>query len=268
MRKFLSAVIALLILTAASVLADTPCNDEDRSPVGGGTIEDYIEDADTVEYGLTDKTDECVSGRDGYHKDPSSWVREYYCANVSGTIQRTHKDIDCVREGYTKCEAGRCTGKTGGSSGTAASTPKPAEQPRCGDGKLQRERGEQCESPDDICYLNDKIGICTRNDAKGFGGCQCKVYAGGSGTAETPPEPSANVTPPPAETETPPAEKPEEAEEQPPAEEQEAPAPEETPVAEEREPLPEYDESKGIGVTRSITNGVKRFFRWIGSWFD
>jgi hypothetical protein len=265
MRKFLFAVTALLILTAVGVLADTPCNDEDSSPVGGGTIEDYIEDADTVEYGLTDKTDECVSGRDGYHKDPSSWVREYYCANVSGTIQRTHKDIDCVREGYTKCEAGRCTGKSGSGSSTTTPTPKPAEQPRCGDGKLQRERGEQCESPDDICYLNDKIGICTRNDAKGFGGCQCKVYAGGSGTTDTPP---AETTPPAEPPPEPPAEEPEE---QPPAEEPEetnTTAPEETPVAEEREPLPEYDESRGIGVTRSITNGVKRFFRWIGSWFD
>jgi len=260
MRKFLFAVIALLILAAVSVLADTPCNDEDSSPVGGGTIEDYIEDADTVEYGLTDKTDECVSNRDGYHKDPSSWVREYYCANVSSVIQRTHKDIDCVREGYTKCEAGRCTGKDSPGT-TSTSTPAVAAQPKCGDGKLQKERGEQCESPDDICYLNDQIGICTRPNAQGLGGCQCKLYKGGSATTETPPPAE---TPPPE----PPAEKVEEqqpAEEAPPAE---TPAPEETPVAEEREPLPDYDEGQGIGVTRSITNGVKRFFRWIGSWFE
>jgi hypothetical protein len=260
MRKIMFLTVILLTVYAITVAAaGTTCTDPDEKP----DPEDSIHDISTVKYGLSEKTDECVSGRDGYHLDPSTWVREYYCTEVQATgestgkiIQRKYTDYDCVRYGYTKCDGGRCTGKAGSSS--TSSTPKPTAKPQCGDKILQKDRGEQCEPPDSVCYVDKAIGVCTRPNAQGLGGCQCKVYSG-SAAEETPtPEETAEPTETeePEETETP-----EEI-----ADKTEEPTPT---MTETREPLPEdLDSSKGIGVTRAITNGVKKFFRWMGSWFD
>lgn len=251
MRKIVFLALIFLALCAFNVAAaaTTTCSDPDES----GDPEDSIGDIATVKYGLTDKTDECVSGKDGYRIETGNWVREYYCANVSGVVQRTSKEFDCLRYGYTKCESGRCTGKDGSST---SSTPKPAAKPQCGDRILQKDRGEQCEPPDAVCYLGTSIGVCTRANAQGLGGCQCKLYSGS--TAEETPTPEETVSPTPAKNETPEVtEAPEKTEE---------PAPT---VTETREPLPEdLAQSNGIGVTRAITNSVKQFFRWMGSWFD
>ncbi len=257
MHKLVWGMLIVLLFSVFAVHAVVECNDLDEQP----DIEDTLDSAAKVEYGIEDKTDICVSGRDGYSKNPSTWVREYYCATVSGgegpsTVQRKYEDFDCTRFGFTKCDGGKCTGTTSGTSGSTA-TPT-STSPFCGDKKIQTERGEQCDPPDDICYLTEKIGICTRPIGK-IGGCQCKLYQTGETAApEAPPEEE--------ETPEPPGETPDEPEEQPPEE-----PPKAEPVAQpaEREPLPtEFQETGGIGVTRGITNTVKRFFSWIGSWFD
>jgi hypothetical protein len=256
MQKLVWGLLLCLLLSTTAALAQVVCKDLDEEP----NIEDSLDTAAKVEYGITPKTDECVSGKDGYHKDPSSWVREYYCAETTigegqKAVQRVYKDFDCTRFGYDKCEGGKCMGKP-----EAAAKPRAPEQPRCGDKILQSERGEQCEPPDDICYVNEQIGICTRPDkVTNLGGCQCKLYKPGAAPeappAEHPPAPAPVERPPAPPTEAPPAE---------------APPIEQPPAEEERAPLPteEAEEPKGIGFTRSISNAVKRFFAWIGSWFD
>jgi hypothetical protein len=258
---------ALMLLISAAAVTAIDCDDLDEQP----DIEDTLHTKAIVEYGIEDKADTCVSGKDGYTKDPSTWVREYYCeespAGGEGTgtvMQRKYKDFDCTRYGFEKCEGGKCVGGAKASTNTSSVKKPAAAQPSCGDHKVQADRGEQCDPPDDICYVGSDIGICSRPASGGFGGCQCKLYKGGSGTAtpETATETAATTTTTvkPAAEEKAPEEAPAE---QPPAE------PEKAPTAEEREPLPtEYEPPAGIGVTRGISNGIKSFFRWIGSWFD
>lgn len=251
MRKLVLGLIFCFLLSALAVVAQVECYDQDEQP----DIEDTLDSKAKVEYGLTDKTDECVSSREGYHRDPSPWVREYYCEG--DPEQRKYKDFDCTRLGYDRCEDGACVG--GVEDNTTTKTQKAPEIGRCGDKIVQAERGEWCDPPDSICYGDDgNIGLCSRPNAQGFGGCQCELYKAG-GTVEDVPEEAK-------EEET--VEEPEETVEEP-AEEEPEEEPEAAPVEEERMPLPteEFEEPKGISITRSITNGVKGFFRWIGSWF-
>lgn len=258
MRK-LVWITALMLLISAVTVAAVECNDLDEQP----DIEDTIDSKAIVEYGIEDKYDTCVSGQGGYTKDPSTWVREYYCAEVaaggeeSGKImQRQYKDFDCTRHGFTKCEGGKCVGGTTSTNTTAVKKPT---QPSCGDKKVQADRGEQCDPPDSICYAGSDIGICTRPTTGGFGGCQCKTYKGGTETTtETETTETTTTTAKPAATE-----------EKTPAKETAPEEPVKAPTEEEREPLPtEYEPPAGISVTRGISNAFKSFFRWIGSWFD
>ncbi len=266
MRKLVLGLLALLLFSAMTAFA-VECNDLDEQP----DIEDTLDTAAKVEYGITPETDKCVHGKDSYSQDPGPWVREFFCETVSGCeggqmiVKRTYEDFECARYGFEKCEGGRCVG----GKATPSATKKPASaQPICGDKTVQSERGEQCDPPDDICYLDvdgkSKIGVCTRPDpVTKIGGCACKLYqASGTATPEQPEEKKEEAPPV-----TPPAEEPE----QPP--ETQPPAPEEKavePPPAEREPLPteKMEEPQGVGVTRAITNTVKRFFSWIGSWFD
>mgnify|MGYP007051595310 CR=1 FL=1 len=261
MKNLAWVLLACILFSAVLVLADgssVKCIDSDSED----DLEDSIGEKGSVTYGLTEKYDECVSSEGGYHLSTSRWVREYYCLNISGVIQRQHKDFDCARYGYTKCEEGRCVGKTTAANLTKAA--KPAG-PLCGNHQI--DAGEQCDPPDKICYdSSGKIGICTRPNAQGFGGCQCKTYKG----AETTPEPVQNVTVQ-QNTTAPPAPQPEPAQpkEEPKEEPDEEPKAEPAAPLAERAPLPvEFEDSRGISVTKGITNAVKRFFRWIGSWFD
>ena len=258
MRRLVWIVLASVLISAVLVSGQgVTCTDTDSGREGRSKAEPYVSTFATVKYGLTEKSDECVSGKEGVHKDPSLWVREYFCGG--DPVQRMYEDFDCTRYGYTGCQGGKCIGKPNATTAT-----KPVvEGPACGN--EQTDAGEQCDPPDKICYLDDKIGICTRPGAGGFGGCQCKAYTGGSGTATPENATPAPVTTPAEQPPTTPVEQPPVAEEQPPATGQ---PPAEEPVA-ERTPLPTegLEPAKGIGVTRAITNAVKSFFAWIGSWF-
>jgi hypothetical protein len=258
MRK-LAAITAVFLLLCATAALAVDCTDSDRDD----DVKKTIDEKGSVTYGLTEKYDECVSSEDGYHMGTSRFVREYFCqADSGGNILRKYEDIDCERYGYTKCEDGRCIGKNTTASYTGT-TSQPAG-PSCGNKKI--DAGEQCDPPDKICYDdNSNIGQCTRPNAKGFGGCQCKTL-GDTEKVETPVQNTTTVTTttttaPAAQPATPPATAPaaQPAPTTPPAEQ----------APEERAPLPteDLDSSNGIGITRGITNAVKKFFRWIGSWF-
>ncbi len=259
MRK-LTVILALLVLCTLAVHA-VDCTDSDAED----DIEKSLDEKGSVTYGLTEKFDSCVSNIDGYQLSTSRFVREYYCSNVSGNVQRVSKDYDCERYGFTRCEEGRCVGKnTTATYGSTTSTTTAG--PLCGNHKI--DAGENCDPPDKICYDADSnIGVCTRPNAQGFGGCQCKTL--GSTSTTTPTTTTTvvqNVTVQKNETVTQPKEEPKV---EPKEEPKEEPVKEtETTSEEERAPLPvDFDDSKGISVTRGITNSVKRFFKWIGSWF-
>ncbi|MEM4239821.1 MAG: hypothetical protein QXM31_01765 [Candidatus Woesearchaeota archaeon] len=256
MRKLALIALFCILLNITSVLA-VDCIDSDKDD----DIKKTIDEKGSVTYGLTEKFDECVSGKDGYHVSTGRFVREYYCTKVSDVLQRKYEDIDCERYGFTRCEEGRCIGKN--TTATYTGTSSTTTGPTCGNHKL--DAGEQCDPPDKICYDNDgNIGQCTRPNAQGFGGCQCKTLASASTqTAQqtTTVQHNVTTTTQPPTTQAPAA--------QPQPAQQPAPT-EQTPSApEERSPLPteNFDDSKGISVTRGIANAVKRFFRWIGSWF-
>lgn len=258
MRKL--PVITVLFLLVCSIPAfAVDCTDSDS---GGTEPEPYIGEKASVTYGLTEKFDECVSGKDGYHLATSPWVREYYCITENDLVLRKYKDYDCTRYGYTKCEDGKCIGKAG--TGANATKVKTVEAPRCGDHKV--DAGEQCDPPDKICYDDSgNIGQCTKPNAKGFGGCQCKILGSTAKVEET------NTTVAPVTTTTTPPATPPPATTTPPAAVQ-PPAPTTPPAEqapEDRAPLPteDLDSSNGVGMTRGISNAVKRFFSWIGSWF-
>jgi hypothetical protein len=256
MQKLVWTLLALFVLSSISVSAAVECKDLDEQP----DIEDTLDTTALVEYGIEDKADHCVSGKDGFTVSSGAWVREYYCDGEPE--QRKYKDFDCTRQGFEKCDGGKCVG---GTTASPTQSNTPSAGPACGNKKI--DTIEQCDPPDSICYSEGKIGICTRPNSAGLGGCQCKVYKSG-GTAEPEAEEEKNATAAPPAEEKPPVK------EEPPAEvqEEEEQAPEEPatpPTEEERKPLPEekFDEPAGISVTRSITNTVKKFFRWIGSLF-
>lgn len=260
MRKLILGLLAFVLFSAVTVFA-VACNDLDEQP----DIEDTIDTAAKVEYGITPETDKCMHGAESYSQDPGPVVREFFCETVPASegqtiVKRAYKDFECARYGFEKCEGGKCVG---GQTTPGTTKRQASVQPSCGDKTVQSERGEQCDPPDDICYLDvngkSQVGICTRPDpVTKIGGCTCKLYqASGTATPEQPEEKKEEaplVTQPAEEPEQPSAPE-EKLVEQPPA---------------EREPLPteEMEAPRGVGVTRAITNAVKRFFSWIGSWFD
>lgn len=246
-QKLVLAAIMLLILPV--VLAQVTCTDTDT---GGTDPEPQIGEQGRVKYGLTEKADTCISGKAGYSVSEGQWIREYFCDND----QRESKDYDCTRYGFEKCEQGVCVGKE--KVKAEKKTRRAALPPRCGDEIVQPERGEECERPDDICYKNDSVGICTRPNEQGFGGCKCKLYK----TEEKPSEVEEEVieepeAPPEVAEEIP--EKPEKKPEE---------APEEVVVEEVPEEPEEELKPVGIGVTKAIANAVAAFFNWIAGLFS
>jgi hypothetical protein len=159
MKKLIAILIFLL---CAGIVSAAVCTDTD-----GG--ENYAEKGE-AKYAISGKEDICViSPSAEVRTDTSQYLKEYYCDNQD---HMQSDIIDCKREGFEKCEDGKCVG---GSQGTSSGnyTPKPPE-PNCGN--MVVDPGEDCDPMNKICFDDDgNIGLCDA-DCK----CEIKLKSDGS----------------------------------------------------------------------------------------
>ena len=158
-----------MVAVLATVVYGQQCTDTD-----GGV--DYGNKG-SVKYGITTQSDTCIlSKRTEMSVDEGNWLKEYYCDDN----QRKSDNIDCLREGYTKCEMGACTGKD------AVAAKKEAEKaaaPKCGNKVV--DSGEDCDPPGKICYVDGGYGQCDSN-------CKCPLELGKAGVVKS--NATANAT--------------------------------------------------------------------------
>ena len=159
MKKILAYTICLLLLV--SFAAADLCKESDDG-------RDY-EEAGYVKYGVTIYDDVCVlSPNADMRLAESQYLKEYYCDDD----ERKHKIIECSREGFDKCENGRCVGSTD-TQNSQSDTPV-YTGPVCGNKKI--ETGEDCDPPTKICYVGSDIGLCSETCK-----CEIKIIADSSG---------------------------------------------------------------------------------------
>jgi len=160
-------VLILLILTSVSVYADL-CSDTDGGPTNINSPSDSVlATKGTVEYGITDKVDVCVTSPTGVSIGESAFLQEYYCDND----KRESKVYTCSDYGFTGCEGGKCVGKnaTQGNQSNQSSQPSPPTAV-CGNEITEKDGGEECDPPGSVCFGADisEYGQCTDS-------CTCKL---------------------------------------------------------------------------------------------
>jgi hypothetical protein len=148
-----------MLLLVSFVSASDLCKESDDG-------RDY-EEAGYVKYGVTIYDDLCVLSANADLRLPeSSFLKEYYCDDD----ERKHKIIECAREGFDKCEDGRCIGAAPAQD---SNTTPVYTGPECGNKKI--ETNEDCDPPTKICYVGSDIGLCSANCK-----CEIKITADGS----------------------------------------------------------------------------------------
>ncbi|MBD3361781.1 hypothetical protein GF358_03235 [Candidatus Woesearchaeota archaeon] len=158
MKKIIAYIVCILFLVSF-VSADL-CTESDDG-------KDYVE-AGYVKYGVIKYDDLCVLSPDADMRvEEGQYLKEYYCDDD----KREHKIVDCVREGFEKCKAGRCVSSSGNVS--QSSQPAAPVGPVCGNKIV--ESGEDCDPPTKICYKGSDIGLCSVNCK-----CEIKITADGS----------------------------------------------------------------------------------------
>lgn len=165
MKKTLLVLLAVLVFSIA-VFAQSngsvSCTDTDS-----GAGDDAYTKRGDVKYGITTQTDTCLTSENGVSTNSSKWLKEYYCSG--SPMQRQSKVVDCSREGFIACENGACkSSAVTGPNGTVVK-PKPM-MPTCGDERLDKTKGEECDPPGDICFgkTSKQYGQCTS-------ACKCKI---------------------------------------------------------------------------------------------
>lgn len=150
-------VVLVLSLSVSAAL----CSDADS---GGASNKDAaLKQASSVKYGVTTQFDVCLTSEEGVSTNKSKYLREYFCDND----QRQSKVYDCVRYGYQGCENGACYGAGSGTQNTSTtSTPVSA----CGNKRVEKDKGEQCDPPGSICFgkTTAQYGSCNPD-------CTCKI---------------------------------------------------------------------------------------------
>jgi len=151
-KKTTLFLVLILLLVG---IANAECTDTD-----GGR--NYGEKGDTKI--VSGKEDICVlSPSAEVRQDISPYLKEYYCDNND---QIDYEIIECIREGFEKCEMGKCVGGEAEAKSGGNYTPPPPE-PSCGN--MIVDPGEECDPMNKMCFDDDgNIGLCNEN-------CLCEV---------------------------------------------------------------------------------------------
>ncbi|MBS3147342.1 hypothetical protein J4219_00490 [Candidatus Woesearchaeota archaeon] len=158
MRKITIALLFILIIPSAFAAL---CSDTDGG--GASNKDSALKTKGSVTYGITPMIDTCLTSEEGVSTNSSKWLREYFCEND----QRQNKVYDCTKYGYDRCTNGECVG-----SGSNQSTTTRTEEPvnACGNKRLEKDKGEQCDPPGSICFgkTSEQYGVCNPD-------CTCKI---------------------------------------------------------------------------------------------
>lgn len=164
-------LILAIVVLALSASAATLCTDTDS---GGAKSKDAaLKVRGEVKYGITAQSDTCLTSEDGVSTNKSKYLKEYFC----DLDTRKSEVYDCVRLGFSGCENGECKGA---SSGASNQTQQEAPVSACGNERLEKDKGEECDPPNKICFgkTSDQYGMCGSD-------CKCKI-AGAAKAAHVP----------------------------------------------------------------------------------
>ena len=166
MRKIIT-FFALILLCSGMAHAASACTDTDGGKNYGVK--------GTAKYAITQKEDICViSPSAEIQQDTSQYLKEYYCQD--GTMK--FEIVDCTREGFERCEYGKCVGGTAEAKLQGTNYTAPPTGPVCGNSIV--EAGEECDPMNKICFDDyGNIGLCNAE-------CKCEIKIRQDGTAAKP----------------------------------------------------------------------------------
>jgi len=172
MKKWL---VLFVLLSVAVAAADDLCVDSDNG--GADDSDTALEVKGNVKYGITTKVDTCLSSQNGVSTNSGTWLLEYYCEND----ERKSETYNCVNLGYLSCYGGKCNGTS--SVNTSGQSQQTQQQDHCGDGIVQKDKGEECEKPGDICFGDStaEYGQCQSD-------CTCKIAEAAKKVAKEAPQ--------------------------------------------------------------------------------
>jgi len=169
MRGLIIVAMVLVLAVVVSASNVSLCTDTDG---GGAKSKDAaLKTKGEVKYGLTSMVDTCLTSQEGVSTNQSKWLKEYFC----DLDTRKSEVYDCIRYGFSGCENGECKGTS------TAQTQQSQPESACGNKILEKEKGEECDPPNKICFgkTSDQYGLC---DAT----CKCRI----SGAAQAAHQPA------------------------------------------------------------------------------
>jgi len=250
MKKAILIMVLIFLALIPIAFSELTCDDTDGGPAVENKPLPFIAIGGTVKTPDDQKGDYCVrrEGKDGLEQE-SLWIKEYYC--YAGDVKS--KDYQCLTYGYTKCKMenglGACVNKISDWDDGTSSENETLDTD-CGNKVV--EGNEDCDPPGKLCVAkNGDPGSCTDF-------CICVSYFTDSNETNESKESfeeinlslingKINKT-----------------------EDSDIAISEETKKVledmENGEPL-KLNETVGIKLTRSVTEGVKNFFIWIANLF-
>jgi len=162
-------VIAALIVLSTAVLAanESLCADTDN----GGThrTDAALKNKGEVKYGITTQVDVCLTSKEGVSVNASKWLKEYFCRQD----KRESEVYDCISLGFSGCVDGECVGASStASTSNTTNTTQTITLSSCGDKRVEKAKGEQCDPPNSVCFGQSvaEYGTCQAD-------CTCKIAA-------------------------------------------------------------------------------------------
>ena len=159
-------IIFLVLILLLAGIASAECIDTD-----GG--KNYAEKGKTKI--VSGKEDICIlSPSAEVRQDTSPYMKEYYCDKDD---QIKSEIIECIREGFEKCEMGKCVGGEAEAKAKDENYTAPPPEPSCGN--MIVDPGEECDPMNKMCFdEHGNIGLCDEN-------CMCEVKIVLDGSEET-----------------------------------------------------------------------------------